>query len=203
MRARALNAVLITAVAALILAACGGADIAGTASPGGEQPPTSVQQQAQDHNQADISFAQAMIPHHAQAIRMAQLAPDRAQAPQVKELASRIEQAQRPEIGIMTSWLRAWNAPVLPAGASGGDHSDGMGTGGMDPQQMQQLEQATGAQFDRLFLQMMIKHHDGAIEMASTELDNGQSSEAKQLAQQIIDAQRAEIDKIQTLLPPG
>lgn len=78
-----------------------------------------------------------------------------------------------------------------------------MGTGGMDSQQMQQLEQATGVQFDRLFLQVMIKHHEGAVTMAQNELANGQNSEAKQLAQQIVDAQQAEIDEMKALPPQG
>ncbi|MGQ0773768.1 MAG: DUF305 domain-containing protein [Pseudonocardiales bacterium] len=202
MRVRALTGMLATAAATLVLAGCGG-NTTGTTSPGGPQPPSSVPQQVQDHNQADISFAQEMIPHHAQAIQMAQLAPDRAQSPQVKDLASRIEQAQGPEIETMTGWLRAWNAEVPPTGESGGAHGGGMGTGGMDHQQMQQLGQATGVEFDRLFLQMMIKHHEGAVETARTELENGQNPEAKQLAQQIIDTQQAEIEEMQALLPQG
>lgn len=201
MRARALTAALAATAAALT--GCGGDNAATTTSHGGPPPPSSAQQQAQDHNQADISFAQDMIPHHAQAIQMARLAPDRAQSPQVKELASRIEQAQDPEIEAMTAWLQAWGAPVPPTGESGGGHGGGMGAGGMDPQRMRQLEQATGAEFDRLFLQMMIKHHDGAIETARAELGNGQNPEAKQLAQQIIDAQQAEIQEMSALLSPG
>lgn len=203
MRARALTGMLAAAAATLVLAGCGGDNTAGTTSPGGPQPPSSVQQQVQDRNQADISFAQEMIPHHTQAIQMAQLAPDRAQSPQVRDLASRIEQAQGPEIKTMTDWLRAWNAEVPSTGESGGAHGGGMGAGGIDHQQMRQLEQATGPEFDRLFMQMMIKHHEGAIETARTELENGQHPEAKQLAQQIIDAQQAEIEEIQALLPQG
>lgn len=215
MRARALTAAVATTAAALVLAGCGGDNTAGTTSPAGTQPPSSAQHEAQDHNRADITFAQAMIPHHAQAIEMAQLAPQRAQSPQVKDLAQRIEQAQGPEIETLTAWLQAWNAEVPPTGESGGDHGGGMDPGGMDPggmgqmpgmmdpQQMQQLDQATGAEFDRLFLQMMIKHHEGAIAMAQTELTDGQNPEAKQLAQQIIDAQQAEIQEMKALLPQG
>lgn len=199
MRARAFNGVLATAGAALLLAGCGGDNIADTTSPGGMQPSNSVQQ-LQGHNQADISFAQEMIPHHAQAIQTAQLAAERSQSQQVRELASRIEQAQDPEIEAMTSWLQAWNAQVPPTEE---DHGSGMGAGGMTPHQVQQLERATGVQFDRLFLQMMIKHHEGAITMAQNELAKGQNSEAKQLARQIIDAQQAEINEMKALLPQG
>jgi len=198
MRARALTPALAVTVAALVMAGCGGDNTAG-APHGGT---TQGQHQAQDHNQADVTFAQGMIPHHAQAIAMAQLAPDRAQSPQVKDLARRIEQAQGPEIETMTSWLQSWDAEIPSTAESGGDHG-GTGAGMMDPQQMQQLEQATGAEFDRLFLQMMIRHHEGAVDMAQTELANGQDPAAKQLAQQIIDTQQAEIQEMQALLPQG
>ncbi|MGH4012972.1 MAG: DUF305 domain-containing protein [Pseudonocardiaceae bacterium] len=207
MRTRALTATLAATVAALILTGCGGDNTAGS-PPGGTQPPGS-EQHAADHDQADITFAQAMIPHHAQAIEMAQLAPERAQRPQVKDLAGRIAQAQGPEIETMTTWLRAWNAEIPRTGQDdrghGGMDPGAMGQmpGMMDPQQMQQLDQATGAEFDRLFLQMMLRHHEGAIAMARTELADGQNPEARQLAQQIIDAQQAEIQEMQALLPPG
>ena len=213
MRTRARTATLIAVTtAALVLAGCGGDSTTGS-TPAGTQPPSS-QQQAPDHNQADVTFAQAMIPHHAQAIEMAQLAPDRAQSPQVKDLANRIEQAQGPEIETMTAWLRAWNAEVPPVGQGGMGHGGGMDPdrgmdpGGMGPmqgmmngQQMQQLDQATGAEFDRLFLQMMIMHHEGAVTMARTELESSKNPEATQLAQQIIDAQQAEIQEMRALLP--
>ncbi|MGH3937079.1 MAG: DUF305 domain-containing protein [Pseudonocardiaceae bacterium] len=204
MRVRALIGVFATAAVALGLTGCGGNNTADTTSAGGTPPPSSVEQRPIAHNQADLSFAQEMIPHHAEAIQMAQSASDRAQSAQVKEFASRIEQAQGPEIETMTSWLRTWNAQVPPTGESSGGHGGGTGAGGgMGTEQMQQLEQTTGAEFDRLFLQMMIKHHEGAIEMARAELDSGRSPEVKQLAQQIIDAQQAEIEEMQVLLPRG
>lgn len=201
MRARAFIAALAAAAAMLVIAGCGGDNTAGS-SPGGTPEPGS-EQQIQDHNQADVAFAQGMIPHHAQAIFMARLAVDRAQSPQVKDLASRIELAQGPEIETMTAWLRNWNAEI-PSTAESGDHSSmGPMSGMMDSQQMQQFGQATGADFDLMFLQMMIKHHEGAIAMARTELADGQYPAATQLAQQIIDAQQAEIAEMQTLLPQG
>lgn len=220
MRARALTATLAATVAALLLAGCGGNDSAGS-PPGGTQPPSS-QQQVSDHNQADVSFAQAMIPHHAQAIEMAELALERADSPQVKDIANRIAQAQGPEIETMTTWLQAWDAELPPTGQADQGHEGhggmepgdmdpgdmergdmGQMPGMMDPQQMGRLGQATGAEFDRQFLQMMIRHHQGAIEMAETELAKGRNAEAKQLAQEIIDAQQTEIRAMQALLPQG
>ena len=203
MRARVFTAVFAATTTALVLAGCGQNDSANTTPPGGTQPPGSAQQHTEDHNQADIAFAQGMIPHHAQAIEMARLAQQRAQSPQVKDLARQIEQAQGPEIATMTTWLQQWGAPPPSTTAPGQmGHGGGMGPmpGMMDAHQMNQLGHGSGAEFDRMFLQMMIQHHKGAITMAQTELTNGQNPAAKQLAQQIIDTQQAEIQKMQNLL---
>jgi uncharacterized protein (DUF305 family) len=163
---------------------------------------------AQAHNQADIAFAQGMIPHHAQAIAMSKMATQRTISPQVKDLAARIQAEQQPEIDQMSGFLRAWNAPVPstngPMGGMGqGDmmgQMHGAMPGMMSGGQMQQLGQDSGAAFDRMFLEMMISHHQGAITMAKTELSNGQNPDARQLAQRIIDAQQREITEMQTIL---
>jgi uncharacterized protein (DUF305 family) len=163
------------------------------------------------HNAADVAFATGMIPHHGQAITMAEMATSQATNPQVKSLAAAIKAAQGPEIATMSAWLTGWGQPV-PATTGGPDMSGmdtGMsrmdGTGGMvgmmTTQEMQQLTAATGAAFDRMWLQMMIRHHQGAVTMAQTELATGQNGDAKQLAQQIIDAQNKEIDTMTGLLP--
>ncbi|MCA1696439.1 MAG: DUF305 domain-containing protein, partial [Actinobacteria bacterium] len=142
------------------------------ATPPSSSSPSSSSTVAQTHNQADITFAQDMIPHHAQAITMSKMAAQQAGSPQVKDLAARIQAAQQPEIDQMNGWLRAWNAPVpsinSPMGGMGqmdpgaSNAMPGMMSGG----EMQQLGQATGAAFDRMFLQMMISHHKGAVMMA-------------------------------------
>lgn len=163
------------------------------------------------HNPADVAFATGMIPHHGQAITMAEMATRQATNPQVKSLAAAIKAAQGPEIATMSGWLTGWGQPV-PATTGGPDMSgmdtgmSGMnGTGGMvgmmTTQEMQQLTAAAGAAFDRMWLQMMIKHHKGAVTMAQTELATGQNGDAKQLAQQIIDAQNKEITTMTALLP--
>ncbi|MCX2731720.1 DUF305 domain-containing protein [Saccharopolyspora sp. NFXS83] len=198
------------AVAAVLLAGCTGSDQAmpgmdhGT-PPSASQPPA----EAGQHNDADMAFAQGMIPHHTQAIKMSQLAPERAQSEQVKNLARQIEAAQGPEIDTLTGWLKGWGAPAPQSGMSGMDHGDmpGMEHGGMQgmmaPEDMQTLQEAKGAEFDRMFLEMMIKHHEGAVGMARTELAQGQFSEAKQMAEQIISSQQAEIKTMQDLLKQG
>jgi uncharacterized protein (DUF305 family) len=175
-----------------------------------------------DHNAADLSFAQQMIVHHQDAIEMADLAPSRAANQQVTDLAARIKAAQAREIEQMTGWLGLWGASMsTSAGASASD--DGMGgmdMGGMGKEgemssgassgmampgmmsdtQMQELTDATGADFDRLFLQLMIVHHQGAITMAGTEKLQGSNPAALALAESIKTSQAAEITEMQQLL---
>jgi uncharacterized protein (DUF305 family) len=176
-------------------------------------------------NDADVAFAQMMIVHHQGAIQMADLAPSRAQNQDVLALAARIKAAQAPEIDQMTSWLTAWGAaPSMMSGSAtsgmGGMDMGGMDMGGMDMggttsaaessamsmpgmmsgDQMQQLESASGAAFDKMFLELMIVHHQGAIEMAETEIADGSNPEAVALAQKIKSDQTAEIAEIQALL---
>lgn len=156
------------------------------------------------HNDQDITFAQGMIPHHQQAVDMADLAAEKASDAQVKDLASRIQAAQDPEIQQLTDMLGKWGAPTEPtmSGESdmpGMDHGGMSGEGMMTDEEMRQLEGATGAGFDRMWVQLMIKHHQGAVVMSKTELEQGSNAEAKDLAQKIIDAQEAEIKEMQGL----
>ncbi|WP_174188049.1 DUF305 domain-containing protein [Nocardia barduliensis] len=166
-------------------------------------------------NEADIRFAQDMIPHHTQAVEMAELAQGRAANSAIRDLAARIQQAQGPEIDTMNSWLRAWGAaaststtsmPGMDHGSTsmpGMDHGLTPMPGMMTAEQMAQLQAATGAEFDRMWLTMMIEHHQGAIQMAQTELAQGANPDAKALAQRIIADQQAEIQQMQTLLTQG
>lgn len=191
----------------LALAGCGDASTAPTA-PAAPPPASSAAAQAgAQFNEADVTFAQMMIPHHREAVEMADLATDRAETPEVKGLASQIRGAQEPEIDQLTGFLTAWGAKV-PAddGMAGMDHSNmgGMSNtpampGAMAPEQMQQLRNATGAEFDRMFLTMMIEHHQGAVSMAQQEVDQGSNPDAKQLAEKIVADQNAEIGRMREL----
>ena len=174
-----------------------------------------------DHNAADLTFAQMMIVHHQGAVEMADLAPSRAASQEVKDLAARIKAAQGPEIEQMQTWLTAWGAAMpgtTPAsttddGMGGMDHGgmSGMGKEGemssgmampgmMSDAQMQELTDATGADFDRLFVELMIVHHQGAIEMSDTEIAEGSNPAALALAESITTSQTAEIAEMQQLL---
>lgn len=176
-------------LASVVLAACGSSN----------DDPTAAGSSG-DHNAADVKFAQDMIPHHGQAIEMAQMAADRAAAPEVEALAARIEQAQDPEIETMSGWLRSWGEDVPSAGMDHGGHSSMTMPGMMSSEDMAELMARSGAAFDRAFLTMMTEHHRGAIEMARTERADGRHGPAKELAGKIIKDQQAEIDEMAALL---
>lgn len=191
---------VVSALAAATLSACtddGGHDMNNMSrtSPGSPTTSPSSTPAPGEHNDADVAFATGMIPHHAQAVAMAAMVPTRASSQEVKDLAKQIQAAQDPEIKQMTGWLQAWGKPI-PA-ATGMQHG---GDGMMSMDEMGQLETATGAEFDKMWLQMMIKHHQGAITMARTELTGGADADAKTLAQAIIDGQSDEIATMTALL---
>jgi uncharacterized protein (DUF305 family) len=245
-----------TALAALVaLAACGdsGGDQAsqGTTS----ASPTTTSAAAEAHNQADVMFAQHMIPHHQQAIEMSDMIlAKQGIDPRVVELANQIKAAQGPEIEQMQGWLTQWGLPTMPMmpgmempGQTGMPGMPGMQSPGappttttapspsgmpgmpgqpgqpgmpgmpgqpgmpgmpgqpgmagmMSPDDMAALQNAQGVEASKLFLTQMIEHHQGAITMAQTEIDSGQSHPAITLAQSIIDAQQKEITTMQGIL---
>lgn len=150
-------------------------------------------------NDADVMFAQMMIPHHKQAVEMADLAASRATDQGIKDLAVKIKAAQDPEIVTMTGWLTDWGKPVTPSDGMAGHGGHGM-PGMMGENDMAKLKAAKGADFDKMFAEMMIAHHNGAIEMARTEQAQGADPEAKALAATIATAQQAEVAQMQKIL---
>lgn len=155
---------------------------------------TSSAAPAVSFNDADVMFLQMMYPHHAQAVDMAKLVPTRSQNQQVKDLATAIEGAQSPEMQQMTTLLASFGKPAPSAMMH---HAM---AGIMTPQQMTALEAASGTAFDKMWLQMMIEHHQGAIDMSQDELKNGTNPDVKKMAQTIITAQQGEIDKMKAML---
>ncbi|MDD9208082.1 DUF305 domain-containing protein, partial [Georgenia sp. 10Sc9-8] len=157
------------------------------------------------HNDADTMFAQMMIVHHEGAIEMADLAIEQAATEEVRTLAEGISVAQGPEIEEMTAWLQAWGEDTAPMDDGGMDHGgmdmEGMDMEGMDQgEAMTELKALSGAEFDRRFLELMIAHHQGAVTMAETELDQGENPQALDLAQRIIDDQTTEIALMEEML---
>src|SRR4051794_10531690 len=149
-------------------------------------------------NSQDVTFAHEMIAHHQQAIDTASQAPTKTENADVLRLAAQIEAAQQPEITTMEAWLSEWKQPATTA-MPGHGHVDAT-TGMMTNEDMQMLAAASGTDFDRMFLTMMIRHHQGAIDMAKTEQAKGNDTRPKQLAATIIGAQQAEIDHMNSLL---
>lgn len=210
-RSTRLSAAVAATALSLALTACG-AGTSGTTTSGSASGSASSSDAAR-HNAADVSFTRAMIVHHRGAIDMARLAATRAGSQQVKDLAAKIEAGQTPEIDQMTSWLTAWGEPAtasagMPGSMPGMDHgsmpsssTDATGPMGMmTDEQMAQLTAASGTNFDRMFLQLMITHHQGAITMARTEQTHGSNPQALALAQSIDTSQSAEVTQMNQML---
>ncbi|MFE3179545.1 DUF305 domain-containing protein [Streptomyces violascens] len=214
-RRRTLAAAGTVAALALALAACGSSDSSkpdGSATPGMNHgadsvPSSSASSPSGAFNDADVAFAQQMIPHHQQAIEMARLADGRAADSEVKSLASAIEKAQDPEINTMKGWLKAWGKRLPSASASssmgdmpGMNHGSSGMAGMMSEQDMSDLKSAKGKDFDKKFAQLMIGHHQGAVTMAKDEQKNGSNPDAKRLAGNVIAAQNAEIEQMNKIV---
>lgn len=145
-------------------------------------------------NDADVMFAQMMVPHHEQAVSMADAVLAKPGLdPRVVSLATRIKDTQQPEIGKLRSWLRAWSQPTSPAA---GHTMDGM----TSQDDMSKLSAAEGPTAAKLFLSQMIAHHEGALTMAKTEASGGKSPDAVAMAKSVVDSQGAEITEMKALL---
>ncbi|MEU5984628.1 DUF305 domain-containing protein [Streptomyces sp. NPDC047434] len=188
----------------LLLTACGSGAGAGSGHPGGADHQASAPASPSGtpgranatgaFNDADVTFAQGMIPHHQQALDMARLADGRAEDAAVRRLADAIKQAQDPEIRTMRTWLASWGRPE-----SAGHAGHGM-AGMMSERDMRELAAVRGSDFDRTFAELMIAHHDGAVLMARTEQREGRDKAALKLADDVVRAQSAEIAELRRIL---
>ncbi|WP_232717083.1 DUF305 domain-containing protein [Gordonia metallireducens] len=222
-RRRAAFGTAVGAALALTLAGCSSDD-----SPAGsttaDRPETSSQaaatapgqSPAAKHNDADVEFTTEMIGHHRQAVMMADLVEGRTQNRELITLADAIEDAQDDEIDQMAARLKSWGVPVTGhmEDDEDSDHGDGMDHGDMghgdmehgdmpgmmSAEQMAALRQARGGEFDRLWLEGMIRHHEGAIAMADEVLANGTDPATRTLATQVRTTQQAEIDQMRAML---
>lgn len=189
-----------TGILTLALALSGCAD--NSTAPSSETTSPSQSSSTSQATEADEMFVTMMIPHHQQAIEMSDilLAKDGAD-PRVVELAEQIKAAQGPEIDKMLGWLEDWGVDYAPDSMGGMDHgSMGGDDSMMSEEDMTLLENADAAEASRLFLEQMIVHHEGAVDMAQTALDDAQNPDVLDLAQQVIDDQTAEIATMQELL---
>jgi uncharacterized protein (DUF305 family) len=175
--------------AALTLSACSTGGSSDTPAPAASASAEAT------YNDADVMFAQMMIPHHEQAVEMSDmlLAKDGIDD-QVVSLATQIKDAQQPEIDQLNEWLDAWGAD---ASMGGMDHGmDGM----MSEEDMTALEDASGDEASRLFLEQMIVHHEGAVEMAEAQINDGVNPDAIAMAETIVSTQSEEINVMRNLL---
>jgi uncharacterized protein (DUF305 family) len=164
-----------------------------TSSPGATSSPSA----SDAHNNADVMFAMMMIPHHEQAVEMADMILAKSGIdPQITALAQTIKDAQQPEITLMEGWLDTWGVGNQNDMMDDMDHGNGM----MSDGDMSELESASDADAGRIFLEQMIQHHEGAIDMATDQVEDGQNPDAVTLAQNIITSQTAEITVMEGLL---
>jgi len=201
---------VVTAVgAALVLVAFGGGGGgagAGQAPPAAAAPakppaivPAGAAVTPKPPNAADLTFAAGMVPHHTQAVEMSRILLAKSETNVLTTaLARRILADQQLEIDDMNAWLDAWGQDPVPADPAA--HAGHQGSGGMlTPQQMAGLRDADGPTASRLYLDLMILHHEGALEMARTEVGDGVNAFTRGLAMHMITEQESEITQMRTL----
>jgi uncharacterized protein (DUF305 family) len=189
--------------AALVLTSCSGSDEHTGTHPTEESVSTA---QPPGFNADDHTFATTMIPHHEQAIELAAMVPEHSTDPELIALAAKISAEQEPEIKALRVFLVQWDENPEDNASHGddGDHGGhGAMTGMVDEATMAKLQSLQGAEFETLWLQSMIGHHEGAVEMAKAEVANGQNEDIKRMAQTMIDAQQAEITEMNQMLEGG
>ena len=194
---RRVAAALAAATTALFLSSCGSPASDGHAGQENADEPVITGRPA-GYNADDVAFATNMIPHHQQAVDLSAMVPDRSTNAGLVALAQQISAAQQPEINVMKVFLVQWNEnPDSNSGHAG--HGNAM-QGMVDAATMTKLESLSGADFDKLWLELMIGHHQGAIEMAKAEIANGDNVDAKDLAKNIVTTQEAEIGQMKQMV---
>ena len=177
---------------------------------GSESSQSSAAEHPAAFNDQDVDFATNMIPHHQEAVEMAELVPERSTNPAVLKLAADISAAQGPEIETLKVFLVQWKEGGNNPTATSQSPDPHEGHGGMDPSMNMQgmvdaaaianLASLKGPEFDKAWMQAMIAHHEGAIQMANAEIAGGTNVDAKKLAQQIVTAQQGEITQMKQML---
>jgi uncharacterized protein (DUF305 family) len=195
---RALGGLIV--VLALLGTACGSADTA---------TETTAEVSTTEHNASDVAFATDMIQHHAQALLMVDLTLGRPMGEEVHGLAEEIRAAQGPEIEAMARWLTDWDEDIPETVRDHAnadkpmdemDHGDGDMPGMMSAEDMSALKAVPDDQFEQMWLEMMIEHHEGAIEMAEEQVKDGRYQAAVEMASEIVVSQTAEIEMMRDLL---
>ncbi|MGE0220893.1 DUF305 domain-containing protein, partial [Mycolicibacterium sp.] len=192
-------AATLTALAVVVaLAACGSGEERSDAAPQTTDTPV-ISGEPAGYNSEDLSFVTSMIPHHEQAIALSKLVPGRSDNPELVTLADQIAATQQPEINIMRVFLVQWNENPETNTDDHTGHEQSM-PGMVDDATMARLESLQGAEFDTLWLQSMIAHHEGAVQMAEAEVERGENVDAIAIARTMVSAQEAEIGQMKQML---
>jgi uncharacterized protein (DUF305 family) len=176
----------VTALVAVVAAACGKSS---------DHPQTTDDKAG--HNRADVVFATDMIPHHQQALDLSAVVPNRSTDPALIKLASGIATSQAPQIQKLKGFVVQWSEQ---ADSHSGGQADTAMHGMVDQATMTRVASLQGTEFDKLWLQSMIGHHRGALEMAQAEIKNGVNTDAVAMAHSIVTSQQAEIDQMTKML---
>jgi len=146
-------------------------------------------------------FSVRMVPHHLQAVEMADLVPSRSTNPDVVALGQRIKEAQSGEVEQMTRWLGAWGADPALGHDELEDQASHEGADGMvAPADLRELGALRGPAFDRRWLQLMVRHHEGAVAMAQEVLRTGRDAATHDLARRVIASQQVQIEQMRAML---
>ena len=185
---------VVAAGAAVALSACGSQDSAGADQPkdmpGMSQPAAGT---TASFNDADVAFAQMMIPDHQMTANMAKLAEKKASSQELKDLAGQMREGQSKAVDTLQGWLKDWGA------SADGEMSSMTMPGAMTAKDMDMLESMEGMEFDMMFAQMMIKHHEGSMQMAKDEQAKGASTQAKAMASDMVKQQQAQVKALRAI----
>ena len=195
-----------TVAALAVIAAAGCATATQRSAAPAPAAPATADRGRSSYTAADVHFMTGMIHHHAQAVLIAGWAPTHDASQSLRAMCERIVVGQRDEIALMGRWLRERQQPVPEADTShhtmpGMDHSMMM-PGMLTDEQLAQLDRARGPEFDRLFLQFMIQHHQGAVTMVNQLFGSGSGEEETvfRIASDVYADQTTEIDRMQKML---
>ncbi|MBE1515802.1 DUF305 domain-containing protein [Nesterenkonia halotolerans] len=203
MNTKSLSASIGAFAVAAALASCGSSEE--PASESAAETTQSAEAVSEEYNEADVGYVSGMAMHHQQAVEMSEILLEKDGIdPEVSTLAEDIRAAQGPEMEQMDAWLEAWGETEHAdhEDMEGMDSMEGMSgmDGMMSEDELSQLQDSTGTEASRLFLEQMIAHHEGAVSSAQDHLDTGQNPEALELSDTIIADQQAEIEEMETLL---
>jgi uncharacterized protein (DUF305 family) len=188
-----------TSIAVLLVLGCSGQSSSGGG--GSAPPPEAVSGVAADVNQEDVRFARLMAPHHDQAVSMCEMVLSKQGVkPEVLDLAEQIGMVRESQFETLNGWIQSWDpgGDLEPAEDENAPHHGGHGL--MTERQMQELDLADGPAAQRLFLEGMIRHHEGAVAIAEAEVTGGSYPDAVELAKEMVATQKAEIATMQQIL---